>query len=427
VECRDGAVQRFGIFDYLLDAIACRKCSEQTEQLVDLRQGRRRALRHHNNDMYLGTAVSSTPPQQALLFIQDELDTAALYDTLASREADGRLSEVYRRLAATERRHADHWIGKLHEQDVAVPRHKVGWRTTVLMWLVRRFGPAAVVSLIATQEQADARRYATVDDRAVGMDRDEIGHARALRAIAGDRGAEGPFIARLEGRHRTTAGNALRAAVLGANDGLVSNLSLIMGVAGANLASREILITGSAGLLACACSMALGEWLSVQSSRELYEKQIDVEAQEIRGNPAEEAEELALIYQAKGLSEQHARDVATRLMASESSALDTLAREELGIDPTELGGSAWQAAFTSFVLCAVGAVIPLVPFLLLSGRAAVIGSLVFSGAGLFAIGAAITVLTGRTVWLSGGRQIAIGLGAAAITFLIGRLIGVALT
>lgn len=375
----------------------------------------------------MSATPTPTSSPQALGYIQDELDTAALYDALAEGESDARLVEVYRRLAASERRHADHWIEVLRERGVPVPAFGPSWRTRVLIWMARRFGAGAVVSVIANQEQADARKYATVADRASGMSRDEIGHARALRAIAGAAGAEGPIIARLEGRHRSTAGNALRAAVLGANDGLLSNLSLITGVAGANLGSREIVITGTAGLLACACSMALGEWLSVQSSRELYEKQIDVEAHEIRTNPAEEAEELALIYQAKGLSEEHARDVATRLMATEGSALDTLAREELGIDPKELGGSAFEAAAASFVLCAVGALVPLLPFFVLSGRAAVWGSLVFSAFGLFAIGAAITVLTGRTVRFSGSRQVAIGLGAAGITFLIGRLIGVSLS
>jgi VIT1/CCC1 family predicted Fe2+/Mn2+ transporter len=283
-----------------------------------------------------------------------------------------------------------------------------------------------ILSIIASQEQADAQKYANVADRAAGMDTDELGHARALRAIAGDHGADGPFIARLEGRHRATSGNALRAAVLGANDGLLSNLSLVMGVAGANLAPREIVITGLAGLLAGAGSMALGEWLSVQSSRELYEKQINVEAAEIRANPEEETEELALIYQAKGLSEEHAREVANRLMASEGSALDTLAREELGIDPKELGGSALHAAVASFVLFALGAVIPVAPFLLVSGQPAVIASLIASGFGLFGIGASITLLTGRTVWFSGSRQVAVGFGAAALTFLVGRLIGVSL-
>jgi VIT1/CCC1 family predicted Fe2+/Mn2+ transporter len=240
-------------------------------------------------------------------------------------------------------------------------------------------------------------------------------------------GAEGPFIARLEGRHKATAGNALRAAVLGANDGLLSNFSLVMGVAGASLGGREIVITGLAGLLAGAGSMALGEWLSVQSSRELYEKQIGVEAEEIRLNPAEEAEELALIYQAKGLGEAQARDVAERLLSSEASALDTLAREELGIDPGELGGSAMQAATTSFLLFAAGAVVPVAPFLLLDGRTAIVVSAAASAAGLFAIGAGITLLTGRSVWFSGLRQVLVGLAAAGLTFGIGRLIGVSLT
>ena len=372
------------------------------------------------------TALPETSSRDALAFIQDELDSATLYDTLAAGERDARLASVYQRLAATERRHADHWTDKLRAAGTAVPPFRPSWRTRVLVWSTRRFGAAAVLSVIANQEQADARRYAGVPDRAPGMDGDERGHARALRAIAGPGGAEGPFLARLEGRHRSTAGNALRAAVLGANDGLVSNLSLVMGVAGANLAAREITITGLAGLLAGASSMALGEWLSVQSSRELYEKQIAVEAGEIRTNPAEEAEELALIYQAKGLSEDHAREVAGRLMESESSALDTLAREELGIDPRELGGSALQAAVTSFILFALGAILPVAPFFALSGHTAVAASLGASAIGLFAIGGGITLLTGRSVWFSGWRQVAVGLGAAALTFGIGRLIGVAL-
>jgi hypothetical protein len=259
-----------------------------------------------------------TSTREALAFIQDELDTATLYDALAAAESDARLTEVYRRLAAAERRHADHWVAKLHRDGVQVPAHRLGWRARALRWMARRFGSATVTSIIAGQEIADAQRYAGVSDRAPGMDADERGHARALRAIVGSEGAEGPFIARLEGRHRTTAGNALRAAVLGANDGLLSNLSLVMGVAGAHLGSREIVITGAAGLLAGAGSMALGEWLSVQSSRELYEKQIAIETEEIRTNPAEEAEELALIYQAKGLPEAHAREVASRLIETEA-------------------------------------------------------------------------------------------------------------
>lgn len=370
--------------------------------------------------------MAATSTKHMLAFVTDELDSAALYETLASVERDARLADVYRRLASAERRHADHWLDALKAQGITVPAHRPGWRTRVLQLMARRFGASTVISIVANQEVADAHRYATTSDRAPGMDADERGHARALRLIAGDGGAEGPFIARLEGRHRTTAGNALRAAVLGANDGLVSNLSLVMGVAGASLAGREIVITGLAGLLAGAGSMALGEWLSVTSSRELYEKQIGVEQQEIQVNPAEEAEELALIYEAKGLPADQAKAVASRLMESEASALDTLAREELGIDPNELGGSATQAAITSFVLFAIGAILPVLAFFFLSGDRAVIVSLATSGAGLFVIGAAITVLTGRTVWWSGSRQVLVGLGAAGLTFAIGRLIGVSL-
>jgi VIT1/CCC1 family predicted Fe2+/Mn2+ transporter len=367
-----------------------------------------------------------TTAREARGFIQDELDSAALYDALAEGERDPRLKEVYARLAATERRHAEHWIKKLDAEGVRVPAHRLGWRARVLRLATRRLGAGAVVSIIAGQEIADAQKYAATADRAPGMDADERGHARALRAIAGGGEAEGPFIARLEGRHRATAGNALRAAVLGANDGLLSNLSLVMGVAGASLGGREIIITGIAGLLAGAGSMALGEWLSVQSSRELYEKQIAVEKGEIEASPEEEAEELALIYQAKGLSEQQAREVAERLMQSEASALDTLVREELGVDPTELGGSALQAAAASFLLFALGAIIPVLPFFFLDGQAAITASLAASGGGLFAIGAGITVLTGRSVWFSGGRQVLVGLAAAGLTFGVGRLIGVSL-
>ncbi|HBY93069.1 MAG TPA: rubrerythrin family protein, partial [Chloroflexi bacterium] len=230
----------------------------------------------------------------------------------------------------------------------------------------------------------------------------------------------------LEGRHRATSGNALRAAVLGANDGLVSNLSLVMGVAGAELAGKAILITGLAGLLAGATSMAMGEWLSVQSSRELYQRQIEIEAEEISANPKEEEEELALIYQAKGLAADQARELAARLIADEATALDTLAREELGINPEELGGSAWEAAATSFFLFAIGAIIPVSPFIFLSGLTAVFASLLLSAAALFLIGAGITLLTGRSVLYTGLRQVLFGLVAAGFTYALGRLIGVSI-
>jgi VIT1/CCC1 family predicted Fe2+/Mn2+ transporter len=172
--------------------------------------------------------------------------------------------------------------------------------------------------------------------------------------------------------------------------------------------------------------MALGEWLSVQSSRELYQHQIAIEKQELQRAPEEEEAELALIYQAKGLGEPQANALAKQLMANTDSALDTLAREELGVDPEELGGSAWQAAATSFVLFAIGAIIPVTPYFFLSGTDGVIVSVVLSAVGLFVLGAAITLMTGRTVLFSGTRQVIFGLAAAALTFGVGRLIGVSI-
>jgi VIT1/CCC1 family predicted Fe2+/Mn2+ transporter len=295
--------------------------------------------------------------------------------------------------------------------------------------LAKRFGPQFVLPTMAGMEQGDSRGYdAQAEVRDTALPAEERSHARLLRTITSTSrgGLEGGALAQLEGRHRATGGNALRAAVLGANDGLVSNLSLVMGVAGAELAGQAILITGLAGLLAGAGSMALGEWLSVQSSRELYQRQIAIEEREIAGVPEEEEEELALIYQAKGLPEAQARELAARLMANQASALDTLAREELGINPEELGGSAWEAAATSFVLFAIGAIVPVAPFAFLTGMSAVIASLIVSGLGLFVIGAGITLLTGRSVFFSGTRQVLFGLVAAALTFGIGRLIGVTL-
>jgi VIT1/CCC1 family predicted Fe2+/Mn2+ transporter len=186
------------------------------------------------------------------------------------------------------------------------------------------------------------------------------------------------------------------------------------------------LITGLAGLLAGACSMAMGEWLSVQSARELSQRQLAIEADEFRAAPHEEQQELALIYEAKGLAPADARKVASEIMADEGRALETLAREELGIDPKELGGSPGEAAAMSFVLFAVGAILPVIPFLVLSDMSAVIASLGVSAAALFGIGAAITLITGRNAFYAGSRQLLFGLAAAGLTYGIGRLLGVTL-
>lgn len=224
--------------------------------------------------------------------------------------------------------------------------------------------------------------------------------------------------------HAGIGGNALRAAVLGANDGLVSNLSLVMGVAGANLSDTTILITGLAGLLAGASSMAMGEWISVQSARELFTRELAVERREIAEQPEIEHEELVTLYTGRGLDAAAARDLADVLMADPEQALEVMAREELGIDPQSLGGSAWTAAGSSFLLFVAGAMIPVIPFAVLDGTSAILVSVVASGFGLFGVGALITRVTARSPWRSGLRQLLIGLAAAGTTYLVGMLLGV---
>jgi VIT1/CCC1 family predicted Fe2+/Mn2+ transporter len=361
--------------------------------------------------------------------LQGEIDGAALYRTMAKVEKNPDIAKVYARLAAVEEAHAEYWKKQLTNAGARVPQLRPNFRSRALRFLARRFGPAFVLPTINTLEQIDSGQYDRQPEAvAGGLPQMERSHARIIEALAGDDPAAlgGGMLARLEGRHRGIGGNALRAAVLGANDGLVSNLSLVMGVAGAALQSRAILVTGLAGLLAGACSMAMGEWLSVNTARESYQRQIDTEAQELEEVPEEEKEELALIYQAKGLPEDQAKALAERLMSDKSTALDTLAREELGIDPKELGGSAWQAGATSFLLFALGAIFPVAPFMVVSGTTAIAASLAASGLALFAIGAGTTLFTGRAVLISGVRQLLIGFAAAGITFAIGRAIGVAI-
>jgi VIT1/CCC1 family predicted Fe2+/Mn2+ transporter len=362
--------------------------------------------------------------------LQGEVDSADLYRTLADVEHDPHVSEVYRRLSAVEEAHAEFWrkqLAGLGAKTAGKPQPD--WRTRSLMWLARRFGPQFVLPTLSTLEQRDVGSYDTQPEAvAGGLPAAERSHNRIVQALSESfpGGAAGGTLARLEGRHRA-GGNALRAAVLGANDGLVSNFSLVMGVAGAEIAGKTILLTGMAGLIAGACSMAIGEWLSVTSSRELNQRQIDIEADELAQAPEEEKEELVLIYQAKGLDETQARALADRLMASKDTALDTLAREELGVDPAELGGSPWAAAGSSFSLFACGAIFPVAPFFWLDGFAAVGASVALSGLALMAIGAGTSLFTGRSFVFSAARQLGGGLAAAAITYGIGRLIGVAVT
>lgn len=373
--------------------------------------------------------AEQTPERRYTANIQGEVDSAALYRALAEVEANPQLAGIYKKLADVEDEHVAFWVGQLAKLGHDAPRLKPSLRSKILAFLARRMGPGIVLPVVNAQERADSGHYDHQSEAvAGGLPGVERSHARIINALAGEKPGtlESGTLARLEGRHRGLGGNALRAAVLGANDGLVSNMSLVMGVAGAVADAHIVMLTGFAGLAAGACSMAMGEWLSVATARESFERQIAAEAEELAEVPEEEMAELALIYQAKGLPEATARTMASQLIANKDSALDTLAREELGIDPNELGGSPWEAAATSFGLFTAGAIFPILPFLIgLTGTTAIIASLCVSGLALMLIGGASALFTGGSMVRLALRSLVFGYGAAAITFAIGKLVGVA--
>lgn len=361
---------------------------------------------------------------------QAESEAVFLYRQLGATESNPKLKEVYEKLAQNEEKHVALWAGKLKAEGAEPGPFRPGMKTRILAMLANRLGAGSVIPLIASIEKGAAGEYAGQTEAEIpGLVRDESSHARVFSYLArSGSGLEGSEVARFEGRHRT-GGNALRAGVLGANDGLVSVFCIVMGVAGAAgaggaVGSGAVLVTGVAGLLACALSMALGEWLSVQNARELYQNQLKIEAQELEEAPEEEKEELILIYQAKGVDRAQAERMAHQIFQDKAATLDTLAREELAIDPNELGGSAWEAALTSFILCLVGGIIPVFPYFFWTGFEGLLASALFSVAGLFVLGFISSMITGLNwVWGS-ARQILFGVAAAAVTYGIGHLIGV---
>ena len=352
----------------------------------------------------------------------DELAGAALYRALAER-ADEPRRGVLIELAEAEERHAAHWAKLMADRGVTEPRApRLPFRVRVLSMLARRFGADAILPLVLRLEAADAAKYEDIAEAPASMAQQERAHGKAVSALVG--GTTGNRIARAEGRHRVGAAGALRAGVFGFNDGLVSNLSLVMGVSGGTSGNaRFVLLAGVAGLVAGAFSMATGEWISVQSQRELYEREIAMERDELAHFPEEEREELALIYRAKGVDREEAESLAARLMSRPDTALDTLVREELGIDPSELV-SPWIAAGSSFVTFALGAFIPVIPFIAGSGAAAIGAAAGVSAVMLLAVGAAISVFTGRPGLLNGARMLLIGALSAGATYGVGRLVDV---
>jgi VIT1/CCC1 family predicted Fe2+/Mn2+ transporter len=367
---------------------------------------------------------SSTNPELAKYreMWSDELGGAALYRALADH-ADEQRRPIFLALAEAEERHAAHWARLMRDagvSDLKTPR--LPFRIRVLRQLAKRFGTDAVLPIVLRAEASDADKYRSVAAAPAAMAAQEAMHGKVVAAMRGGT-TTGGRIAAMEGRHRAGIGGALRASVFGVNDGLVSNFSLVMGVAGGTTNKSIVLLAGIAGLVAGAFSMASGEWVSVRSQRELYENELRIEEQELTAFPDEEREELELIYQAKGIDPAEAKALVANIMARPDVALDTLAREELGLDPRTLA-SPWVAAGSSFAAFAIGAFLPVLPFLFGGGVAAVVASALLSVVTLFGVGAAISVFTGRHAGRSGLRMAAIGAIVATVTFFIGKLVGV---
>ena len=350
-----------------------------------------------------------------------EMDGIEMYRALAAAEKDEQRARIFRKIAQTEERHARRWMRLIETAGYKVPEYRPTVRVRVLGWLARHFGTRRVVPIISSLEASDEPGYLRQPE-AAGLPAEERTHSRALRAMDEGLSSQDAIIGS-ERWHVVSRGGSLRAAVFGVNDGLVSNFSLVMGFAGADARPEYILLAGVAGLLAGSFSMAAGEYVSVRAQRELFEQQIAMEQQELEMSPKEEEEELSLIYQAKGIPEREAALLARRIIENPKTALDTLAREELGLNPGELG-SPWSAAGSSFLAFVIGAAVPVLPYIFSAGLSAWVGSALLSFCALFGVGAIISIFTARGPWTSGLRMLGIGIVASAITYAVGWLFGV---
>lgn len=370
-----------------------------------------------------------------LRYLAAERASGRMYRALAElTDADRR--DALLELAAIEDEHAAHWVGLLQEAGAEVPPASDDLEPDdrELLARARRMGLAAVLPDLERAEQEGAGMYDAEPDALPGMSDDERVHAQVLAGmLPGSEGvgvAGGPpdadrareMLNRAEPWHRTDKSGSLRAAVFGVSDGLVSNTALVMGFAGSGTGTGTVLFAGVAGLLAGAFSMAAGEYVSVASQRDLYTRELEMEARELREKPLEEQRELELLYRAKGVDAETARTMAERIMADPNIALDTLAREELGLDPGDLG-SPTKVAASSFAAFAVGAFVPVGPYLVLSGTAALAVAIALAMLALVLVGATVGKMSGLGVTRSALRQLIVGAGAGAVTYIVGSLVG----
>ena len=362
-----------------------------------------------------------TDNQRYRRYLKNELEAVQLYRDLSGVEKNEERAGLFRRLAQAEMRHVRIWSRKLGLEDQSPDNYRRTLRVIVLRTVARVLGTRAVMPMILKSEAADASTYRE-DPEATNIVQEEIEHFNVLGRLAGR--PDHTQILSLERRHYSGTVN-VRAGVLGFNDGLLSNLSLVMGVAGATSDPNFIVIAGISGLLAGAFSMAAGEYVSVRAQRDVYEREIEVERAELEEMPKEEMQELAFIYQRKGFTRQEARAVAERIISNPEVALATLAREELGLDPSQLGYP-WMAAISSFLAFGLGAVIPLLPNLFTEGMLALMLTIAASGVATVGIGVLLGIITGKNPLWGGGRMLLAGTIAAGVTYGIGSAIGISL-
>ena len=374
----------------------------------------------------------SNDPKRFLRYLSAERNASMLYRALAET-TDGERREALLELADIEDRHADHWVDKLEHYGVQVPPPPAALEPddAQLVTRARSLGLVSVLDTLEENEGADAGMYDDEPEALPTMPSDEREHAEVFRSLKGDSPEKFPHKAMApeagEPWHKLDKSGSIRAAVFGVSDGLVSNTALVMGFAGASIAgaidNSVVLFAGLAGLLAGAFSMAAGEYVSMASQRDLFKREIDLERQELIEKPEEEKRELELIYRAKGLPREQAKAIADRIMANPDTALDTLAREELGLDPDELG-SAWKAAVSSFIAFSIGASVVVIPYALFSGATALTLAIALSLIGMIVVGGVVGSQSGRGIVFSAARQVLWGAGAAAVTYLVGSLVGV---
>ena len=372
----------------------------------------------------MSSGLSKSDANRYKEYLRSEIEAASMYKILAQFETDPEKSEIFEQLSQSEIKHAQHWSEKLGNPTTDVTLQTSTPKLIYIRMVCSLFGPKKILPWLARIESKEIGAYVHEVEGQEPLE-EEKNHARILSKMA----LENPDNQQVrEVWHTHGSGGSVRAAVLGINDGLVSNFCLMMGVAGGTTPSGNfdfIILAGVAALVAGSLSMATGEYISVRSQKDIYEHQIDIERAELEEWPEEEEAELVLIYRAKDIEESQAKVIASALMADPNRALDTMAREELGLNLQNLG-SPWLAAISSLLAFALGALIPIIPILFSSGNISIVLSAIFSSSALFIVGGIVSVASGKNIFLGAVRMLLAGTLAAAFTYGAGYLLGISI-